>query len=581
MRTATLRHLAGATLLALLLPSGPAGAASFGWGGDLGFSLNQENSWVANGASSNTVYTMSGGLRLNYSPFAPGVLDLGAAASYLGYRAVGGSASDGLNYALTVSALRQTPLNLSATAFRSTTEFTADRNNARVGSTRVDGLAATATLATVDYPFLMASWNTSASESRPMGAAPVKSDVTGVAAAVVQSVDSLYYQLTFDTAWSGGDYAETNYRNRNAQFSANAQLATNVMARAAANYTLRLPTLESPLNPRLDNQSFTAGLQWNTPGLINSSVSYNYSSSLFAAPGSPLRQGITHSLSATVSKDLSSQLAYDLGGSASASLNRNGTAEQQASGEQVNGGLRWNREVSTTAWLASVNGGYGRFQPGGGAPSTSAWSLGGSVNASRPVGTWNTSAGLNASYSANGGASAGHGSRINGMLSAGGSPFGWSFSSMLTGGYSSTDSPLYGQNHQAVARFEAHAARSGWNLSLDAAVTDDISQLMVTGAPPASVIAPIDYNTQSRYAVATASLPPIQRLILSFMGRTLHYSAPGRPSSWESGLSVNATYFIGAFNLSLYDQVTTGGSSGLSSGTQNLLFFSVSRHFGR
>ena len=94
-------------------------------------------------------------------------------------------------------------------------------------------------------------------------------------------------------------------------------------------------------------------------------------------------------------------------------------------------------------------------------------------------------------------------------------------------------------------------------------------------------LAPVSFNTQSRYALLTATIPTVRSLFLSLTARHLEYTSPGRATQWETGATLSASYALGAFQLSLSDSINTGGSGASASATQNLLFFSVTRSFGR
>lgn len=576
MRTSTLRVLLG---LALLLAARPT-LAGVSYGGNLGLSLSRSDQWGANDRSGNTLWWFSGGLHLDASFFTRGTLDIGAAASYLGYRAVGGSASDALNYTLQLSALARTPVNLSASAGRTTVDFTSDRNSGRVGSTVADSLGGTAILNVASYPFLAANVRNSSTTNRSVGAPEVRTNVTTLAAEASQSLQSLNYTLSYGTGWSSGDYAETNYQDHGAGLRAQAQLAYNVTTQVTATYNLREPTLTSPLNPRLDNQTLSTWLQWAASSDTSGGGGYSYANSLFEAPGSPLRQSISHSLNAYGSHRLSEEYAFDLSAGAAAAQTRLGATEEQGTGEQVGGGVRWGRQLAQYAALATLSANLGLYQPAG-APSATTWGVGASFNASRPLDTWYGSAGLSGSRDENSGASAGSRTRLYGVLSASGSPLGWSLTSLLSGGFSRSESPAFGKTDQSNVRLEVQANRGGYNLGLNAGLTDDLSELLVLGGPPASPLIPVDFNTQTRFAVATATVPAVPRLFLTFVGRHVSISAPGRSDQWETGFSVTAAYHLGAFSLSLHDQVTIAGSSSGSSGTQNVLFLSLSRSFGR
>jgi hypothetical protein len=576
MRTTTWRALLG---LAFLTASQPA-LAGVSFGGDLGVSFNRSDQSGGNASSSTTSWWFSGGLHLDASLFTPGTLDLGASASYLGYRTVGGSASDGLNYQLRIGALARTPLSLSASANRSTVDFTSDSNSGRVGSTRTDSYSASAVLATVSYPILTANLRNTTTLTRFSGTPDVNTEVTSVYAEASQSIEALNYSLTYDTNWSSGDYAETNYQNHVAGIRAQAQLATNVTAQVMATYDIRLPTLVNSLNPRYDNQSLSTWVQWTASPGTSGGGGYSYSSGLFDAPGSPLRQSISHSVSAYGSHQLSPAYTVDLNASGSATQSRNGATEQSATGEQAGAGLRWSRQLARFMAQANVNGSLGLYQPSG-APNTRAWGIGAGASLSRPLDSWYGNAGLSGAYDENTGASAGDRTRLLASLGASGSPLGWSFTSLLTGGFSRSNSPSFGKNVQTHLRLDAQANRSGFNLGLNAGITDDLAEVLVPGAPPATLLVPVEFNTQSRYVTGTATVPTFPRLFLTLVGRYLSVSAPGRTDQWESGLSVAASYYVGAFNFSLYDQVTVSGNDSGSTGTQNLLFLSVTRSFGR
>lgn len=576
MSRSHLRILLGLALLA----AAPRVRADVRFGGDLGASLIRSDQWGADTHVTNTLGWFSGSLHLDASLFTRGTLDLGGSASYYGYRAVGGAASDALNYQLRIGALAQTPVKLSAQASRNTIDFTNDTNGGRVGTTRVDSIAGSVMLVTADLPFLTASMRNSASTNRSPGAAATKTDITSLNAEASQSLDSLNYTLSYATNWSSGDYAETNYQDHGASLRAQAQLATNVTAQVMATYNLRQPTLISPLNPRMDGQTLSTWVQWAASNETAGGGGYSYSNSLFDAPGSALRQAISHSVNAYGSRRLNDNLSVDLTASGAASQLRAGTTQQDATGEQVGAGVRWNRQLAQYTAQAALSANLGLYQPDQGA-STQAWGVGASVGASRPLDTWYGSASLSGSYDDNTGATAGRRTRLLGMFSASGNPIGWSFTSMLTGGYSHSESPSFGKTNQANARLDAQASRNGFNVGLTASITDDLSEVLVPGAPPASLLVPVSFNSQSRFVIGTATVPTVPRLFISMTGRYLSLSTPGRPDTWESGLSLSASYYLGAFQFSLYDQVTIGGTNGLSTGTQNLLFLSMSRTFGR
>jgi hypothetical protein len=579
MMMTALRFLAGTALLALLTAARPV-PAGVSWGGNLGLSLLRSDQWSDSTSTGRTQYWFTGELHLDGSLFTPGTLDLHGSASYLGYRAAGGAASDALNYRLQLNALAQTPVSLGASLMRSTTDFTADSSSGRVGSTRVDGISGTAAFHLPDEPFISATVSNTTTTNRTIGTAPVKSGATMLTAEASQSVDWLNYSLTYDTNWSSGDYAETNYRSHVAALRTQAQLATNVTAQVAATYFLRLPTLTSALNPRMDFQNVSTWLQWSDYPDMAGGGGYTYSDSLVEVPGEPVRQAISHSLAAYGSRQLDADVGVDLNAAASTSLTRANGVESSATGEQVGAGIRWSRQFAPYAALATLSGNVGQYQPSAGA-SAGSWNVAASANLSRPLETWTINGGLSGSYDQNTGASAGNRTRAMATFTATGVPLGWSVSNLLSCGYSRTESPAFGQARSLNLRLDSQAQRGGYSLALNAGVVDDLAEPLVPGSPPTGVVVPVQFNTQSRYAMVNATIPTVARLFLSLGGRYVSVSSPGRASQWETGLLVTASYYFGAFQFSLYDSLTTGGTDAGSGGTQNLLFFSVSRSFGR
>jgi hypothetical protein len=408
----------------------------------------------------------------------------------------------------------------------------------------------------------------------------VNSEVTNLNAQASQSLEALNYTLSYDTSWSAGDFAETNYRDHNAMVRAEAQLATNVTAQVAATYTLRQPTTVDPLNPRLDNQALATWVQFGNTEGINGGAGYTYSDSLFEAPGSPVRQAISHSVNTYASHRLNLDLVATVNLGASSGEAVLGTTSQRSTSEGVGAGLSWARQIAQYAVQASVSGNVGLFQPSTGT-GTSAWGVGATANAARPFGDWSGNAGLSASYDENTGASAGQRSRLYGVLGASGTPLGWSFSSLLTGGFARSESPSFGSTRAANARLDATATRGGYVVTMNAGLTDDLAEVLTPGAPPATLFVPVEFNTQTRFLTAIGVIPTVPNLSLTSVARYLSISSPGRANAWEAGLSVSATYLYGAFNIGLYDQISINGSGSTRTGTQNVLFLSVSRSFGR
>jgi hypothetical protein len=579
MRTTSPRLLLPAALLALLLAA-PSTWADVAFGGNLGLSLTRSDQWGGPSHDSSSIYQFTGSLHLDASLFAPGTLDLGGSASYLGYRATGGTAGDALNYQLRLSALARFPVHFSGSASRDTYEFTSSTNQARIGNIAVDGRVGTVVVSPEGLPILQATVTNITSTSSFTGTAPVTTDMTGVAAAITQTVEALNYSLSYQTNRSAGDYAETNYLFHSASLAASAELAPNLSAQVTANYNLREPTLVARTNPRIDNQSLQAMVRWSEASETSAGGSYQYASSIFEAPESAIRQSLSHSLSAYWAHRLSAEWSFDVGGGAALGETGLGASSQRSTGEQVSSAVRWSRFDGGTTLGASLSGSLGLIQPGG-APNGTSWSVAASGDLSRPIGTWVGNASLGATHDENSGASSGTRNRVYANLSANGLPLGWSFHGLLSSTYSLVDSPAFGSSRALNTRLDSQVTRAGITLGLAAGITDDLSEALTPGAPPTSPLIPVSYNTQSRYATALASLQAFSRVYLTFIARHISYTSSGRDTQWENGLSVQASYNLGAFQFSLFDVVTNGGSGTSSSGTQNVLFFSVTRSFGR
>lgn len=576
MRTSASRLLLGLLGLALARPA----QAEIWYGGQLGFGLDQRNQWSAASDSSSRSLWFLGGVNLGASFFAPGTLTLGGTADYRGYRSSEGPASDGFDYNLRLNALDRTPVHLAGAISGQTIDFTNDSSRVRTGTTRADGASASTSLVFADLPVLSATFSNTTLTNRTTGAAPIKSETSALNLEASQVIDWANYRLTYDSTWASGDYAETNYRNHFVTFGTLAHLSPNVTASVNANYFLRLPTLSSALDPRIDTQNVSSLLQWGNVKETSGGCGYNYSSSLFEVPGERPRESIVHTVTAYGDRQLDPELGVTLNAGATAAQTRANGAEERATSEQVATAVRWARQWAQYQTSTSMGGGVGAFQPQTGANSV-AWNVNASGGASRMISTWQVGSTLLASYDSNTGASAGKRFRLLGSATAVGAPFGWSFSSLLNLGYSHADSPTFGSRRTIDTRFTAQALRGGFALTVDAGLTDDLSDLLVPGAMPVASVAPVAFNSQSRYAMITATVSTIRQLYLSLTARHLEYTSPGRITQWETGGTLSASYLLGAFQFALSESLTTGGSGSGTSATQSLLLLTATRTFGR
>ncbi len=582
------------TALALALAAAASSArAGLTASGDAGLSFDRFDAWSSGGHQGTSSWFFNGDLTLDAALFDPGDLDVTGTGSYQGYRtALGGPASDGFNYQLSATALANTPFDLGASVARQTIDFTSSQSAGQTGSSRVDVVAANAGVHEAGLPAVEARFQNQEIVNRSLGLAPARTNLSILDAHAGQAVDGLNYSIDYQTDWSGGDYAETNFRNHLVTIQTGIQLDPTLQAVGAVGYYLRQPTLESPFDPRIENASTSATLLWAPSTTTNASLAYVYSDVLFQTPGSPYRQSIAQTLALNVVEQLADGWAYNLGATGADGIDRLGTTSGSSSSESLGGGLTWNRTLSGTAYTAMVSGAAGLYQPEGGASASAggasgSYSTSASFGASRPLGTWNGTATLNVTYGNDIYASAGSQLLYGLSLGANGYPLGWIFNGILNSSIARLQSPVFGTTENRNLVLNANALRNGWALSVNGGYTDNIASVLVpaaatgTGTGTAATVIPSVFNTETSFAMLAVTAPVVASVSLTANGRYIQTASPGQPTTWERDLGLAVGYTYGAFNLSLYDQLTNGGVAGGAGGNVNLLMVSVSRSFGR
>lgn len=579
-----LRLSAVACALVMAAMPSRADAASLSLTGDLGLVLSRSDGGADGIYAGSTVLDWWGQLSLAGSPFRPGLLDFvltgyyhGTAGYYPGSR----DRTDNIGGRGQISLFNGSPLSLTLGASRDWTSFTGSGDNTRTGSMTTNSVAGTALLSMRGYPTVRASvmWNDLT--NRTLDGADSKEDTFSASAGIAHNIGRLTYALSYDLARSYGTFDETNYYSHSVNLQLTAPFSENATFRLIGRYFLRQPTNDSPTNPRFDDASLGAGVQWH-PGKATASFDYSYRHFLIESHGAADLEEESHGFTETTTYRKSEELTLNAGGNVYYVSERHGDGRVTSAAEALSGGLSWRHKLNRNlvAGLGlGIQGGLLEGDPGG-----TALSYG--VNASAGLNYDRRNYNLALNYG---------GSYLDGV---GGEP-GWSLRQqlLLTGeGVVKARAILRGTIALVGARredpllgsFEAGSA----TLTFDAIMSRYRFQLTggaTGGASPAlgsdsllgdGLFLPVGFNTYSLFAALTAGQTADRgRLVLTETLRTLWTRGPGRPDQYEDGLDLSFSYNIGAFILSLDEHFSYGGI-GASRRFGNLVMARISRSFG-
>lgn len=582
------RLVLGGALAALLLASTSASAMQVSGEVDTGY-LRTDN-W-ASGSPTTTIpmWDYGGSLSLSGSPLRPGLLSLDGGLDYRKvqtYYSVAPSDAADWGYHGVARLFSDSPFNLNLSASQAWNDFTSQTNAPGVASVQSTGSNFTRTEGAdlawrpdQRLPGLRASIGRTTSEFTGFAQPLTDATNTYLSLGAGQTIGVHSYDIGYTTNWNSGSYADTNYQSHLLNIYDDSHLSKNLEFRFAESYFLRDPTLESPFNPRIDDNSLTSGLFWQISDPLRGETDYAYHRIVAEAPDTPTRESLQHGLNTAGEYRYTSRLTFLGNFGANYDSERLGDGSYNGTGEQVGGGLRYTDKLTEhESWFATGNGSVGLLQQAG-ATGQFAYGAGAGGGLSTRRDRWTGTASYTFSYSSNLAARAGSsfsqglsasietlflGARVQGMGNAQSTRY---------------DDPLLGANLNRTANFTLTAQWRRETLQLTYGLSDGLARTLLGGSSSDGLFLPAGYDTHSRYASGQAGFQLARQLNLSFLGLWVQSSAPGRPDEYERTGAVDLSYALGAFTLSAEERYSTGGAGGLTQ-NGNSFFFRVSRGFG-
>lgn len=549
--------------------------------GQLGGAYLRVDQWARGAHTSEYTWDWNGNLDAS-GALSPGMLEFSLGARYLSsatYYAGTHSRAEGWGYRLRLAALSSTWYPVTFSASRDHAEFTADVKAGRTGSTVLTNLGMEAEMRRPDLPNVRAQVRRIEIVNRSFGNPEMHADSTVLGLQASQAVQGGNYSVAYDTTWNKGDYADSNYQNHNLAVLSTLELGKELEAQILGHYYLRNPGDRNPLNPRYDSDDLSTQLRWTPRSDVTGNLGYSYYRSTVDIPGADIRDQVGHGLVASANYRAGN---WSFNGQTAANVftTRLGATEERTAGQQLGGSVYYSQGRGRINLTASGGLTLGLFEPAAGRTEL-AYGASGSLGVSTLVSIWNTTASYAADYGSNVGGLEEKSFRQQLVLQAEGPA--WARGNLLARLSLSSqrrEQSLLGTAASRTARLEVQAIWRGYLLRLEGGFLDALGDNLSPAGSGDGLFLPLDYNTHSRYAILSASVPTQFGLVLSGAARIASVDVPGRGGSqWERGLELIARYTLGGWTFSVEERLATGGAAGGSS-TGNTLLVRASRAFG-
>lgn len=581
MKTTMTRHLLLAAAGLALAAATPAGATDLQLRLDLGYDRVDQ---LDAGGGTGQRLDFDAGLSAGGWIFAPGSLDWSLGAGWHGLRstAIGGQKLDSnrLSYGARLGVLQRpsSPLALVLRANRSETDFTSDSGLARAtGTLTTTSWSADAAYRSLLLPALRLGVARTTTEDSGLGRAPSERNSWRFHGGTGHATTGYSINADYDGERSDGTYDTDNFDTHSVFVNASANVGPSVDARLTERYYLRLPTRLTPFNPRYEDNSLFASVNWSAPDAL-SRTAYRFGHTLITAPTVADRERSVNALSEQYEQQVSAPLRLIGIASVSASEDRLAAAVTRATGGSATGLARWTSRHGEADLFAQGGGSAGFLQADGQSTRT-AWGLQGEAGLSGPVLGARGGARYGASYQTNLGAVGG-----------------WALRQSLTGEWETRPAPdltLRLSLQLTADRLHSDAFGGGANrlvqlvgnsrwrrlfLDLVAGVSSGILGAPSGGVHGDGLFVPAPFNTHNLFGSATATLEVFRGLQLNLRSRYLDLRQPDRDRQYELGVLGGVSYVAGALTLSLEDEYVTGGGGRATS--QNRVLVRATRAFG-
>jgi hypothetical protein len=578
----SLRALAAALALGAAVP-----AAALNYSGYVGLQFSRDDVWQpAFQQQSNPHLDLNLGLTLDGYLYRPGVLDYSLGADYRRSSESPTGApttiSNMLQYRGRVTAFGdpRTPLSVSVHALRSTEQSGANSTNPTSLDLDSRAYGVDVRYSEVDRPQVNASYTRTESINHIIGL-PDATRFADIAGASLSSGSSGYtYTASYLGTWNSGTYAADNYDNHRISLVAKAGVAEKTELSVADTYYLRIPIVDSPLNPRQELNSLNAVVTRRpNPSGDFDQIAYGSTRGQQHAEGTPDLDRQQQALSYTHQHTFSNP-EYRLRASVDASLaqNRVDTTETRDAAQSVSGTLVWGRELPDAGYF-ELRGGpsVGVVEPDGkGVDWGYGAALGGSYRRLHALTTYEAT--YDISWATDIGdlgtalRQVGQGSAVT--------PIGTgAMRGQLTLQALRRDSPRVGAAAYRSATLGGSYTWHRLGVSADLGIASGVSNPVTNAGIADGLFLALPYDSHTYSGSLSASAGVTERLYLGALGRFVVVDLPDRPTTTEEEVRGSLRYVIGALSMQLEERyVITETPAGTI--RRNMVFLTVYRAFG-
>lgn len=397
-------------------------------------------------------------------------------------------------------------------------------------------------------------------------------------ATLMHGASSFGYRARYEFNEQGGTNPVANFRTQRADLISNVTFSPSSQGQLSVQTFLRTPGNGSPLNLSLEDTQVQAFATAGKPEL-NLRAQYGYGHSVTSGASLGDQESISHGLSAVGGLILSPAWALraDLG--LSATQDRLGATETSAAGQSAGVLASWSRNTEANQLGFGLGGRVALLEPVRGA-SQVGWGASGSGRYSAGAGDLRYSGAYNIDYNSSVNAIQGTDLRQQATVEASTTWLGRVFTrGSLLYSASRRHRELLGDSADRVLSLRATTLYRLYTFDVELGATDGVTGALGSPIRADGFFLPADYQTHSRFALASVTAPLTARLSTFASVRYASLSAPEFATQAELTLNASVSYRIGQFVLSLEDQLVSGGSTRFDFRV-NTLFVRAVRQFG-
>ncbi|HEX9398995.1 MAG TPA: hypothetical protein VF912_02700 [Anaeromyxobacter sp.] len=568
-------------LLAASLGLGaPAATGALEYSGRLGMAYERSETWSGPEYSLVPRLRLAGSLEAQEWWIGPGVIDWTGRIGYDETRTQYATANEkynGLTYGSMLGFLNNSSslAKLRLTASRSRSDYSLDSDAIRTtGSAVSDAYSVSGGVGVPGLPGLRSQFAYGDTLSAGLGRPETRTTTKDFALGMQSGQAGLDTNVDYRLQWGSGTLDPVNYTLQRVGLTSVLKPSEHVFAGISGSYFLRDPSVLGPSNPRLEHTIVNAVVGWSEQSSSRAWGQYTYQHATTTNTSLQVQEHMADTVSANFSQRTSPEWEWVESAAVSFGWNR-AAAAQSSSGTSQTLGLtaNWNKPAGG----ASLGVRAGGFEGEGASPAF-AYGANASGHASwqRPTRTFGLS--YAATYEANVDAAPGWSTTQSVSADVRGGALGsvaWAASVLGSG--SRSGGPL-GASAQRSLSVQSSFTHERGTLLLAAGVSDAVTGSLSNPISDGLFI-PAGFNTHSRYASASASVPIREQLSARASAKFAILSGPGTPDQREALLGAGLYYGIGYWTLTLDESYTTGGTSSFDHRV-NLLFVRLSRSFG-